>query len=86
MILEALPIKEDFEEAAPVYQTLTALATNPTLASRVCHVRPQLMAALQAVLHQDEVPSPVKEAVLRAIGNTSGSHAVGNGSIANGRS
>ena len=85
-MLEALPLKEDFEEAAPVYQTLTALATNPALAPRVSHVRPQLMAALHAVLQQEDVPAPVKEGVVQALGGSSGSHASSNGVVANGRS
>ncbi len=85
-MLEALPIKEDFEEAAPVDPALTALATNAALASRVSHVRPQLMAALQEVVHQEGVPPSVKEGVIRALGGHPGSHAAGNGSVANGTS
>ena len=83
-MLDALPIEEDFEEAAPVYQTLTALASNPSLAQRVSHVRPQLMAALQAVLNQEGIPSSVKEGVMQALGGNSAGHASSNGMIANG--
>ena len=83
-MLEALPLKEDFEEAGPVYQTLTAVASNPSLAHRVSHVQPQLMAALQAVLQQEGIPSSVKEGVIKALGGSSASHILGNGTIANG--
>lgn len=82
-MLEALPLKEDFEEAVPVYQALTAMAVTPSLQQRVAHVRPQLTAALDAVLHQDEIPTSVKEGVARSLGVHRQQH---NGHLTNGSS
>lgn len=74
-MLDALPLQEDFEEAAPVYQALTAIAVNPSLSGRVIQVKPQLMAALEAAVHQQEIPQAVKEGILQA----HGVHSNGNG-------
>lgn len=65
-MLKALPLREDFEEAAPVYLTLVALASNSSLQQRVAHVRPQLMGALQAAVHQEGVPDSVKQSIIEA--------------------
>ena len=81
VMLEALPLKEDFEEAVPVYQALTALATNPALAQRVAHVRPQLMAALEAVMHQKDIPDHVKEGIAGSLENGGHRHSHSNGSV-----
>jgi hypothetical protein len=66
-MLDALPIKEDFEEAQPVYQCLLALLADTGLRPRIQSCFPRLLAALEEVHGQAEVSHEVKGSVLQAL-------------------
>ena len=42
----ALPLQEDFQEAAPVYGALCGLMTSPETAPKVANLMPQLVQVL----------------------------------------
>jgi len=59
VILDALPLKEDFEEAQPVYACLSALLADSGTRGRLQSCLPRLLAALEEVQGQSEVPQEV---------------------------
>jgi hypothetical protein len=58
--LGALPLREDMEEAVPVYRALCALLTGPATAQRVAQFVPQVVQAFGAAAVQPGVPNHVK--------------------------
>ena len=44
-LLSALPMRADFEEAAPVYNTLCQLVTDPGMAARLGSLMPRILQA-----------------------------------------
>lgn len=67
VMLDALPIKEDFEEAEPVYRCLLALLADAGLRPRIQSCFPRLLAVLEEVQGQAEVPQEVKGSVSQAL-------------------
>ena len=54
-MLEALPLKEDFEEAQPVYACLVALLSDAGSRSRIQLCLPRLLASLEEVQGPQEI-------------------------------
>lgn len=50
-VAAALPLKEDYEEAGPVYGALCGLATNAETAPKVANLMPQVVQVGRACLH-----------------------------------
>lgn len=55
-LLAGLPLKEDFEEAEPVYTCLLKMLDSPGLRGRVNSSLPGIVQALQAAVHQETIP------------------------------
>ncbi len=64
--LGALPLKEDMEEAVPVYKALCSIVTG-SAAQRVASLMPQVVQAFGAVAVQPEVPEHVKGFVAETV-------------------
>ena len=59
VMLEALPLKEDFEEAEPVYACLVGLLSDLGSRPRIQACQHRILAALEEVQGQPEVPQQV---------------------------
>ncbi|KAL3153296.1 hypothetical protein ABBQ38_011641 [Trebouxia sp. C0009 RCD-2024] len=67
VLLTALPLKEDFEEAGPVYGALCGLVTNAETAPKVANLMPQLVQALAQACTEDGIPDETKRHVGQTI-------------------
>eukprot|EP00891_Asterochloris_glomerata_P009671 jgi/Astpho2/9671/e_gw1.00146.14.1_t len=75
VMLGALPLREDFDEAQPVYSSLCHLATNPNSAQGVVPQVPAIVQALGAVAVQEAAPLEVRRSVAGVVQQLASQHA-----------
>jgi hypothetical protein len=71
--LGALPLREDMEEAVPVYRALCSIVTGPA-AQRVARFVPQVVRAFGAAVVQPGVPDHVRAFVAAAVAQLAGQY------------
>ncbi|KAK9905642.1 hypothetical protein WJX75_003705 [Coccomyxa subellipsoidea] len=67
VLLHALPLQEDMDEAEAVYGSLCGLLLHPDTAPRVAPVLPQILQALGAVLTTEDVQEGVRRQVAQCL-------------------
>lgn len=71
VLLTALPLQEDFQEAGPVYGALCGLVTNAETASKIANLVPQIVQALAEACTTEEVNDDTKRHIGQTIAHLS---------------
>ena len=67
ILLQALPLKEDFAEAEPVYKCLLQFMTNAGLSERLGQAQQLVVAALQNASSQKDIPLNVRAEISQTL-------------------